>query len=166
MLSLLQAMSATNPDDDLGPGEDEADKSQRKRERERQRRTEMAGAFNDLAQLLSELDPDNVDAQSSAGRRRRRRGSDNDDFDVAGDASGMTRLLLINRATAMLRSLQAENADLRGRLLTGGGGDDKVCRDFEDLLSIFVECLPWSHMNSCVTFEERLRNGTYFTTSR
>ena len=126
MLSLLQAMSANNPDDDLGPGEDEADKSLRKRERERQRRTEMASAFNDLAQLLSELDPDNVDAQS-VGRRRKRRGSDNDDFDVAGDSSGMTRLLLINRATAMLKSMHAENTELRNRLRTGGGPDDKVC---------------------------------------
>ena len=139
MLSLLQAMSATNPDDDLGPGEDEADKSQRKRERERQRRTEMAGAFNDLAQLLSELDPDNVDTPS-ASRRRRRRGSDNDDFDVSGDASGMTRLLLINRATAILRNLHAENTDLRNRLRAGGGGsgEDKVCYE------IMVCCFEWN----------------------
>ena len=133
MLSLLQAMSAANPDDELGPGgeDEEADKSQRKRERERQRRTEMAGAFHDLAQLLSELDPDNVDAQSvGGGRRRRRRGSDNEDFDVSGDATGMTRLLLINRATAMLRNMHAENTELRNRLRLGGGevgGVEKVC---------------------------------------
>ena len=125
MLSLLQVMSANNPEDEMNPGEDEAGKSQRKRERERQRRTEMAGAFNDLAQLLSELDPDNVDNQST-GRRRRRRGSDSEDFDVTGDAAGMTRLLLINRATAMLRNLHSENGDLKLRLRMGQGNEDKV----------------------------------------
>uniref|UniRef100_A0A7S3KYK4 BHLH domain-containing protein n=1 Tax=Amphora coffeiformis TaxID=265554 RepID=A0A7S3KYK4_9STRA len=124
MLSLIHAMSASNPDEEIGPGEDDGDKSQRKRERERQRRTEMAGAFNDLAQLLSELDPDNADT-SSTSRRRRRRGSETEDFDVSGDVSGMTRLLLINRATAMLRSMYADNVDLRRRLQMGGEGDDK-----------------------------------------
>lgn len=143
-------MSATNPDDDLGPGEDEADKSQRKRERERQRRTEMAGAFNDLAQLLAELDPDNVDAQQSVSRRRRRRGSENnEEFDMAGDSSGMTRLLLINRATAMIRTMHTENTDLRNRLRMGGGGDDKVCHDIASLKkagNIAVNrCGPSSH---------------------
>lgn len=126
MLSLLQAMSSLNPDEDLNLGEDEANKSLRKRERERQRRTEMASAFNDLSQLLAELDPDNSDSQSTA-RRRRRRGSDTEqEFDIPGE-SNMTRLLLINRATSLLRNLHAENTDLKQRLRSGAGGDDKVC---------------------------------------
>lgn len=125
MLLLLDEMSATNPDEDTNQGEDEAGKSQRKRERERQRRTEMAGAFNDLSQLLHELDPDNADSFSGS-RRRRRRGSDGDEFDLAADGSGMTRLLLINRATEMLRTLRTENINLRHRLQMAGGADDKV----------------------------------------
>lgn len=134
MLSLLQAMSSVNPDEEVNPGEDEANKSQRKRERERQRRTQMASAFNDLGQLLAELDPDNAsDAQSTSRSQkagRKRRGSDannsEQDFDTSGDAANMTRLLLINRATSMLRNLSAENVALRQRITSGGGGDEKV----------------------------------------
>jgi hypothetical protein len=118
-------MSSNNFDAGENQDEDEAGKSQRKRERERQRRSEMAGAFNDLAQLLQELDPDNADSMSIS-RRRKRRGSDGDDFDATGDASGMTRLLLINRATEMLRNLRADNNHLRQRLQMTGGVEDKV----------------------------------------
>lgn len=123
-----RVMSSSNHDDEVGAGEDENDKSLRKRERERQRRTEMAGAFNELAQLLAELDPDNADTQST-GRRRRRRGSDTEEVDVTGDSSGTTRLLLISRATSLLRSVNAENTELRHRVQGTAGGrtdDGKV----------------------------------------
>ena len=126
MLLFPPTMSATIPDEDIHGAEGEADKSMRKREREKRRRSQMAGAFQDLAQLLSELDPETSDAQSPM-RRRRRRGSDTDDFDMSGDGSGMTRLLLINRATSMIRDLHKENVELRHRLgMSGGDGEDKV----------------------------------------
>lgn len=128
MLSLLDAMSSVNPDEELGPGEDDAGKSQRKRERERQRRTEMAVAFNDLADILAKVDPDHSDAATTtSARRKKRRGSDaNEDLDVSGEGANMTRLLLINRATSLLQSLHAENAELKSRLRAGEGREDRV----------------------------------------
>ena len=113
----------------------------------------MAVAFKNLAQLLSELDPDNSDA-SSTSRRRRRRGSENEDFDVSGDVSGMTRLLLINRATAMLRSMHTDIADLRRRLLMGGGGEDKVRRIHEHMS--YTHRLPRYHVTHTISFTSHI----------
>jgi hypothetical protein len=164
-----RVMSSSNHDDEIGAGEDENDKSLRKRERERQRRTEMAGAFNELAQLLAELDPDNADTQST-GRRRRRRGSDAEEVDVSGDASGTTRLLLISRATSMLRSVNAENTELRHRLqgTAGGRADDGKVRDSklkpvirkQSMTLCFGSILHETHIGSVsFAFSECLRHG-------
>ena len=118
-----------------GFGEDDpestAKKSERKRQREKQRRSDLANAFEELGQLLSQIDPEDSDNQHN--RRRRRRSGGGDDFDNTGETAGMTRLDLIGRTIDALRRLHQENTNLRRtvekqRRDAAAGGDDKVCR--------------------------------------
>lgn len=99
-------------------------KSERKRQRERQRRSDLSNAFDELSSLLSQIDPD--DSDNAPNRRRRRRSVSEADGDV--DASGMTRLDLIERTAAVLIKLQHENNDLKQKLAEQHrSGDGKVC---------------------------------------
>jgi len=109
---------------------DEADdsrKSERKRQRERQRRSDLASAFDELSTLLTQIEtPSSGElagggSEDSSARRRRRRSGTGDDME---DSAGMTRLDLIGRTVGVLRRLLHENADLRRRLMEGGGGGD------------------------------------------
>jgi hypothetical protein len=76
---------------------------QRKRERERERRAELGKAFDEL-----ELSVRNVEASDSRTR---------DHFDHGGppsdQAAGMTRLLLVQRATSAIKALHSENMQLQ-----------------------------------------------------
>jgi len=111
------------------PPMDEADdsrKSERKRQRERQRRSDLASAFDELSTLLTQIETPSGElagggSEDSSARRRRRRSGTGDDME---DSAGMTRLDLIGRTVGVLRRLLHENADLRRRLMEGGGGGD------------------------------------------
>lgn len=119
------------PIDEDPTGADDSRKSERKRQRERQRRSDLAGAFDELSTLLSQIEtPSELAGGSSEhggdSRRRRRRSGTGDDME---DSAGMTRLDLIGRTVGVLRRLLHENADMRRRLMEGGGsgdGDEKV----------------------------------------
>jgi hypothetical protein len=103
---------------------DDSKKSERKRQRERQRRSDLATAFDELASLVGQIDPD--EASHSTKRRRQRKGSlgEAGGSDVASvsaeDPSAMTRLDLIQRTIEVLRRLQRENAVLRQRVEQSG----------------------------------------------
>jgi hypothetical protein len=106
------------------PGDD-TKKSERKRQRERQRRSDLATAFDELASLVGQIDPD--EASTAPKRRRQRKGSLGEaagGSDVASvsaeDPSAMTRLDLIQRTIEVLRRLQRENALLRQRVEQSG----------------------------------------------
>jgi hypothetical protein len=90
-------------------GEDEGGpkKSERKRQREKQRRTDLSNAFDELATVLSGIEPDDTTA------KKRRKKSIGEAADGDGDAAGMTRLDLVVRTIDMLKKLQAEKEDLR-----------------------------------------------------
>lgn len=113
-------------DDDTLTGGGVAIKSERKRKRERQRRSDLASAFEELATLVAQIDPDEEgldqggDSSHRSGKRGRRKADDPPDVD------SMTRLDLIGRTTGVLRRLQRENADLRRRLEDKGRTDDSV----------------------------------------
>ena len=117
-----------------GFGEDEpggdnpgkkSDRQSAKREREKQRRSNLAKAFEELGQLLAQIDPEDADSQQN---RRRRRRSGGDEYENTGDAAGMTRLDTISRTIDTLRHLHSENINLRRTVekLRRGGGDEKV----------------------------------------
>jgi hypothetical protein len=80
-------------------------KSERKRQREKQRRTDLSNAFDELATVLSGIEPDDTTTKK---RRKKSIGEDGD-----GDAAGMTRLDLVVRTIDMLKKLHADNEDLR-----------------------------------------------------
>lgn len=90
-----------------GEGEDEGGpkKSERKRQREKQRRTDLSNAFDELAGVLSGIEPEDMNAKK---RRKKSIGEDGD-----GDAAGMTRLDLVVRTIDMLKKLHTDNEDLR-----------------------------------------------------
>jgi Helix-loop-helix DNA-binding domain len=98
-------------------------KSERKRKRERQRRSDLASAFEELATLVAQIDPEEGDEggdNNRSGKRGRRKSDDPPDVD------SMTRLDLIGRTTGVLRRLQRENAELRRRVDEKGRTDDSV----------------------------------------
>ena len=119
-------------------GEEPSHKSERKRQRERQRRSALAGAFDELTSLLSQLEP-LMDSSSASGKRKRRRATGQDDLE---DSSGMTRLDLIGRTVGVLRRLQKENADLKRRLVESASGSG----DSDQKVSVQIQSL-------CFTFE-------------
>lgn len=127
-----------NIDDDPPTGEDgenTSKKSERKRQREKQRRSDLANAFDELANLLSRIEPDDLDASSNS-RRRRRRNSADDGAEADADAAGMTRLDLIGRTVDALRRLHRENAELRQNLLDQQRRSASAMGSNEDTVSI------------------------------
>jgi hypothetical protein len=89
-------------------GEDEGGpkKSERKRQREKQRRTDLSNAFDELAAVLSGIEPDDTNA------KKRRKKSIGEAGDGDGDAP-VTRLDLVVRTIDMLKKMQADNEGLR-----------------------------------------------------
>lgn len=125
-------------DDDPSPGDDDAEptskKSERKRQREKQRRFDLANAFDELAALLSRIEPEDLDASQNS-RRRKKKNSEEPELDPA-DAAGMTRLDLIGRTIDAIGRLHRENLELRQTLehsrrnnRGGSAGDDKVSEE-------------------------------------
>jgi len=112
------------PDDAFGG--DDSKKSERKRQRERQRRFDLANAFDELASILAQVDPDDPENASNRQRRRRKSGVEPADLDNA-DNTGTTRLDLIGRSVEALRRLHQENTELK-RLVEQQreGREDKV----------------------------------------
>lgn len=105
--------------------DEESKKSERKRQRERQRRFDLANAFDELATLLAQVDPEQE--MDSPGRRRRRKGS----MDMEAESSegtGTTRLDLIGRSIDYIRRLSDENEELKKIVghSRDPGGEDKV----------------------------------------
>ena len=126
-------------------GEEPSHKSERKRQRERQRRSALAGAFDELTSLLSQLEPDYaaslpsdplMDSSSASGKRKRRRATGQEDLE---DSSGMTRLDLIGRTVGVLRRLQKENADLKRRLVESASGSG----DSDQKVSVQIQILSF-----------------------
>lgn len=119
------AFSGEDLDADIAGG-DESTKSERKRQRERQRRSDLANAFDELAAILSLIDPDESDSLSTRQKRRKKSVGDATDLD-AGDNAGSTRLDLIGKSVDVLRRLHSENMELkRIHERNGEGKDDKV----------------------------------------
>lgn len=100
-------MSQAGEDDVEGEGT--AKKTERKREREKQRRGDLSNAFDELAAVLSRIEPDEADRASTSNKKRKKSIGEAGD----GDASGTTRLDLVVRTVDILKKLHADNVDLR-----------------------------------------------------
>jgi hypothetical protein len=120
-------------DDDEAIGSvvgDDTKKSERKRKRERQRRSDLTNALDELAALVSQIDPEEQSDTTAQKKRRRKSGeaeaaAGNNEL----DSTNMTRLDLVGRTTMVLRRMQRENAELKRRLeeqQSRSSGDDKV----------------------------------------
>jgi hypothetical protein len=99
--------------DEDGGDDDYTKKSERKRQRERQRRFDLAKAFDELAALLSQVDPEDGEPNR---RRRRKSGIDESqsaEIDIGDTSSGLTRLDMIVRTIDVVRRIHRENADLK-----------------------------------------------------
>jgi ferric-dicitrate binding protein FerR (iron transport regulator) len=133
--------------DDGNDAESSTKKSERKRQREKQRRTDLANAFEELIQLLQQVNPDEAEAANHQNTKKKRRRSSGDaagaggaagnntaggggggDFDGTGELSGMTRLDVIGRTIDTLRRIHGENMNLRRAIEKRGSTnpDDKV----------------------------------------
>jgi len=127
---------------EVGGSDGTSKKSERKRQREKQRRSDLASAFDELAALLSRIDPDDMDASSNSKKQRRRRSSSGEAAaEPELDTSGMTRLDLIGRAIETLRKIYRENTELRQRLDAqrhGGVNDEDRVRGSFSKVSLFL----------------------------
>lgn len=147
----MTAMIGGEDEDALGSAflVDDTKKSERKRKRERQRRSDLTNALDELASLVSQIDPDeSMDGSSAAAaavQKKRRRKSGEEEAAIVQpppsdlDNTNMTRLDLIGRATSVLKRLHSENLELRRRLVdqqSRSEGDDKVRTKFTVLAVI------------------------------
>jgi len=108
-------------DDDVCVGEDSTKRTERKRQREKQRRFDLTNAFDELATVLSRIEPE--DAEVLSGKKKKRRSSVGDGTEQgegtsqeasgAGETTGMTRLDLVVRTIDMLKKLQSQNSELK-----------------------------------------------------
>jgi len=125
------------PEDDLPGGSGR--KSERKRQRERQRRSALASAFDELAALLTQIEPEhasslaaggagseNIDSSTGGKARKRRRASATGTDPDLENSARLTQLDLIGRTVGVLRRLQQENVDMRRRLMEGGSMDNDL----------------------------------------
>lgn len=120
------AISGDDLDGDDGDG-GERIKSERKRKRERQRRSDLANAFDELAMILSQIEPDESGSMASRQKREKKPVGESIDLE-AGNISGSTRLDLISKSVDVLRKLHRENTELKRINERGGEGrDEKVC---------------------------------------
>lgn len=94
-------------------------------EREKQRRTDLANAFDELAAMLSKIEPSEDEEEEEEelvnGKKRRKKGqvSENE-----ADTLGMNRLDLIGRTIDTLRRLHEENTDLKEHPMQGKGEEE------------------------------------------
>lgn len=145
--STVMTMSAASGEDQQLASEDfetNTKKSERKRQREKQRRSDLASAFEELASLLSEIEPEEDVGGGRTKKSRRRSGPGEAparEVDQL-EALGMTRLDLIGRTIETLRRLHRENSDLRQSLehqSHRAEGDDKVRESLEWFLLISIQ---------------------------
>jgi hypothetical protein len=103
-------------------GDRSVKQQQRRRElaeREKQRRMDLANAFDELAAMLSKIEPDEVEEEEEIeeaeeevvnGKKRRKKAPP---VDQEPESLGMNRLDLIGRTIDTLRRLHEENIDLK-----------------------------------------------------
>lgn len=131
--------------------ESSSKRSERKRNRERQRRSELSGAFDDLAAVITQIDPERPAAADDKKKRRKSanggRGGDGE------DASGITRLDLIARAVQVMKNLHHENEERKrvieqmyqqgGAVGQGQRSDNvrRMCFVFRNSEIVFQGCL-------------------------
>ena len=109
-------------------GDRSAKQQQRRRdlaEREKQRRMDLANAFDELAAMLSKIEPNEEEEEEEEeivnGNKRRKKGSFSE---TEADTLGMNRLDLIGRTIDTLRRLHEENTDLKERPMPGKGEEE------------------------------------------
>jgi hypothetical protein len=126
----MTAMVGGDDDEAIGSvAGDDTKKSERKRKRERQRRSDLTNAMDELAALVSQIDPEEQSDTAAQKKRRRKSGEEAASGNNELDSTNMTRLDLVGRTTMVLRRLQRENAELKRRLeeqQSRFSGDDKV----------------------------------------
>jgi hypothetical protein len=122
-------------------GDRSVKQQQRRRElaeREKQRRTDLANAFDELAAMLSKIEPceeeEEEEEQIVNGNKRKKKGAISE---TEADTLGMNRLDLIGRTIDTLRRLHEENTDLKGHPMTGKG-EEEVSRTEEMRLGSFA----------------------------
>jgi hypothetical protein len=107
-----------------------AKQQQRRRElaeREKQRRMDLANAFDELAAMLSKIEPDPNEEEEEEeeevvkGTKRRKKAPVNE---AEADTLGMNRLDLIGRTIDTLRRLHEENTDLKEHPMPGKGEEE------------------------------------------
>jgi hypothetical protein len=109
-------------------GDRSAKQQQRRRElaeREKQRRMDLANAFDELAAMLSKIEPNEEEEEEEEeivnGNKRRKRGPVSE---TEADTLGMNRLDLIGRTIDTLRRLHEENTDLKEHPMPGKGEEE------------------------------------------
>jgi hypothetical protein len=107
-------------------GDRSAKQQQRRRElaeREKQRRMDLANAFDELAAMLSKIEPNEEEEEEEIvnGNKRRKKGPVSE---TEADTLGMNRLDLIGRTIDTLRRLHEENTDLKEHPMPGKGEEE------------------------------------------
>lgn len=112
-----EKLSSTGDDNASQCDDQEGNKrSERKRQREKQRRSDLSGAFDELAAFIVQVEPDSVEDDHDKKKRRK------SDAGAGGDDSaGITRLDLIGRAVRIMKRLHRENEE-RKRIIAGMEG--------------------------------------------
>lgn len=82
-------------------------RSERKRQREKERRRDLSVAFEELSQLMTQVEPQGMDEESVSGEKKKRKKSS---VEGADDAGG-TRLDVIGRALRIITRLHRENEE-------------------------------------------------------
>lgn len=139
-------------EEEEGGGEDVTKKTERKRQREKQRRFDLTNAFDELATVLSKIEPGDTDLHVSGTKKKRKRSIGDATDNGDGETSGMTRLDLIGRTVDILKKLHADNRELRSGPPRESSGEQvstvPACHEttYRDALHLFS-----SFFHSCVT---------------
>jgi hypothetical protein len=109
-------------------GDRSAKQQQRRRElaeREKQRRMDLANAFDELAAMLSKIEPSEEEKEKEEenvnGNKRRKKGPISE---IEAETLGMNRLDLIGRTIDTLRRLHEENSDLKEHPMPDKGEEE------------------------------------------
>ena len=127
--------------------ESATERSERKRQREKQRRSDLASAFDVLANILLEVEP-GTDQEGVGQDGRKSSVHDSGELDHADPAGQtITRLDLIGETVEAIRRLHTENTKLKSALKARGGQAavdealqvcEQTCCPFKSLL---ITCL-------------------------
>ena len=120
--------------------ESAAERSERKRQREKQRRSDLASAFDVLANILLQIEPRSDEAGiGQEGRKSSVQDSGETDHSDSG-GQNITRLDLIGETVEAIRRLHSENTKLKSALMARGG---QVA--LEEALQVRVQRLCLGH---------------------